>query len=78
MVLEALNRGLHVFSEKSMATSLDEARRVAVAVRRAGRVYQMGIASGSQRSPRRQTVARGVAALSVHVAAGAANAARGR
>jgi myo-inositol 2-dehydrogenase / D-chiro-inositol 1-dehydrogenase len=42
VVLEALDRGLHVFSEKPMATSLDEARRVAAAVRRAHRVYQMG------------------------------------
>jgi myo-inositol 2-dehydrogenase / D-chiro-inositol 1-dehydrogenase len=45
VVLEALSRGLHVFSEKPMATTLDEARRVAAAARRArraGRVYQMG------------------------------------
>lgn len=42
VVMEALDRGLHVFSEKPMATSLAEARRVAAAVRRAGRVYQMG------------------------------------
>jgi len=41
-VLEALSRGLHVFSEKPMATTLDEARRVAAAVRRSGRAYQMG------------------------------------
>ena len=42
VVLEALDRELHVFSEKPMATTLDEARRVAAAARRARRVYQMG------------------------------------
>jgi myo-inositol 2-dehydrogenase / D-chiro-inositol 1-dehydrogenase len=42
VVREAVSRGLHVFSEKPMATTLDEARRVAEAVRRSGRVYQMG------------------------------------
>jgi myo-inositol 2-dehydrogenase / D-chiro-inositol 1-dehydrogenase len=42
VVLDALNHGLHVFSEKPMATTLDEARRVAAEVRRSGRVYQMG------------------------------------
>jgi len=41
-VLEALDLGLHVFSEKPMATSLDEARRVTAKVRHCGRVYQMG------------------------------------
>ncbi|TMI80380.1 MAG: Gfo/Idh/MocA family oxidoreductase [Bacillati bacterium ANGP1] len=42
VVLEALDRGLHVFSEKPMATTLEEARRVAARVRLSGRVYQMG------------------------------------
>jgi myo-inositol 2-dehydrogenase/D-chiro-inositol 1-dehydrogenase len=42
VVLEALDLGLHVFSEKPMATTLDEARRVAARVRRSGLVYQMG------------------------------------
>lgn len=42
VVLDALEYGLHVFSEKPMATTLDEARRVATAVRRTGRIYQMG------------------------------------
>src|SRR5205807_2695658 len=32
----------HVFSEKPMATTLEEARRIAARVRRSGRVYQMG------------------------------------
>jgi len=42
VVLEALDRGLHVFSEKPMAITLADARAVAARVRRAGRVYQMG------------------------------------
>jgi myo-inositol 2-dehydrogenase/D-chiro-inositol 1-dehydrogenase len=42
VALDALDHGLHVFSEKPMATTLDEARRVAAAVRRTGRLYQMG------------------------------------
>ena len=42
IVLEAMGRGMHVFSEKPMATSLDEARQVAACVRRSGCVYQMG------------------------------------
>ena len=43
IVLEALDRGLHVFAEKPMATSLADARRIAARVRRAGgQVYQMG------------------------------------
>lgn len=42
VVIEAMDRGLHVFSEKPMATTLDEARRVAACARRSGRVYQMG------------------------------------
>ena len=44
---EALDRGLHVFSEKPMATSLHEARQVAACVRRSGRVYQMGSTGAS-------------------------------
>lgn len=42
VVLEGLDRGLHVFSEKPMATTLEDARRVAEHVRRSRRVYQMG------------------------------------
>lgn len=42
VVLEALDRGLHVFSEKPMATVLDEGRRILDRVRRGNRVYQMG------------------------------------
>ncbi|HLY23455.1 MAG TPA: Gfo/Idh/MocA family oxidoreductase [bacterium] len=42
VVLEALDRGLHVFCEKPMATTLEEGRAVASRARRAGRVYQMG------------------------------------
>lgn len=42
VVLEALERGLHVFSEKPMATTLDDARRIARRVRERDRVYQMG------------------------------------
>jgi myo-inositol 2-dehydrogenase/D-chiro-inositol 1-dehydrogenase len=42
VALEALERGLHVFSEKPMATSLADARRIADQVRATGRVYQMG------------------------------------
>jgi myo-inositol 2-dehydrogenase / D-chiro-inositol 1-dehydrogenase len=42
VVLHALDRGLHVFSEKPMATSLADARRIAERVEASGRVYQMG------------------------------------
>lgn len=42
LVLEALDRGLHVFSEKPMATSLADARRIVERVAASGRVYQMG------------------------------------
>ncbi len=42
VVLDALDRGLHVFSEKPMATSLADARRIAERVAAGGRVYQMG------------------------------------
>jgi myo-inositol 2-dehydrogenase/D-chiro-inositol 1-dehydrogenase len=42
LVLEALDRGLHVFSEKPMATSLEDARRIAERVAAGDRVYQMG------------------------------------
>jgi myo-inositol 2-dehydrogenase/D-chiro-inositol 1-dehydrogenase len=42
VVLEALERGLHVFSEKPMAVSLAEGRRIRDRVRRGGPVYQMG------------------------------------
>ncbi len=42
VVLEALDRGLHVFSEKPMATSLADARRIVDRVASSGRIYQMG------------------------------------
>jgi myo-inositol 2-dehydrogenase/D-chiro-inositol 1-dehydrogenase len=42
LVLEALERRLHVFSEKPMATALDDGRRIAARVRTSDRVYQMG------------------------------------
>jgi myo-inositol 2-dehydrogenase/D-chiro-inositol 1-dehydrogenase len=42
VVLEALDRGLHVFSEKPMATTLDEGRKIVERVRRGDRIYQMG------------------------------------
>ncbi len=42
VVLEALDRGLHVFSEKPMATSLRDARRIVERVAASERVYQMG------------------------------------
>jgi myo-inositol 2-dehydrogenase / D-chiro-inositol 1-dehydrogenase len=42
VVLDALDRGLHVFSEKPMAVSLDEGRRIVERVKRGDRVYQMG------------------------------------
>ncbi|HET7265997.1 MAG TPA: Gfo/Idh/MocA family oxidoreductase [bacterium] len=42
VVLDALDRGLHVFCEKPMATTLADGRTVAERVRRSGRVYQMG------------------------------------
>lgn len=42
VVLEALARDLHVFSEKPMATSLAEGRAILDRVRRGRRVYQMG------------------------------------
>ncbi len=40
--ITALERGVHVFCEKPMAITLDEARRVLQTVERTGRVYQMG------------------------------------
>jgi len=42
VVLDALHRGLHVFSEKPMATTLDEGRLIRDRVRHDGRVYQIG------------------------------------
>jgi myo-inositol 2-dehydrogenase/D-chiro-inositol 1-dehydrogenase len=42
VVLDALDRGLHIFCEKPMATTLADGRAVAERVRRGGRVYQMG------------------------------------
>jgi myo-inositol 2-dehydrogenase / D-chiro-inositol 1-dehydrogenase len=42
VVLEALARDLHVFSEKPMATTLAEGRAILDRVRRGRRVYQMG------------------------------------
>jgi len=42
LVLEALDCGLHVFSEKPMAISLADARKVAARARESPRVYQMG------------------------------------
>jgi myo-inositol 2-dehydrogenase / D-chiro-inositol 1-dehydrogenase len=42
VVLEALDRGLHVFSEKPMATTLDAGREILRRVRTSDRVYQMG------------------------------------
>lgn len=41
-VLASLDAGLHVFSEKPMATNLADAARVLEAVRAAGRIYQIG------------------------------------
>jgi myo-inositol 2-dehydrogenase/D-chiro-inositol 1-dehydrogenase len=40
--MTALERGVHVFCEKPMATSLEDARRVLQTVERTGRAYQMG------------------------------------
>ena len=42
VVLDLLERGVHVFSEKPMATTLAEGRRIAGRVKTSGRVYQMG------------------------------------
>ena len=42
IVLEALDLGLHVFSEKPMAIQLDDGRAIRARVRRSDRVYQMG------------------------------------
>lgn len=42
VVLEALDRGLHVFEEKPMATSLADARKIAARIRAGDRIYQMG------------------------------------
>lgn len=42
VVLDALDRGLHVFSEKPMATRLEEGREIVRRVKRGARVYQMG------------------------------------
>jgi len=41
-VLDALDRGLHVFEEKPMATTLADARRIVARVTAGDRVYQMG------------------------------------
>jgi myo-inositol 2-dehydrogenase/D-chiro-inositol 1-dehydrogenase len=42
VVLDALERKLHVFSEKPMATTLEEGRQIRERVRRGRRVYQIG------------------------------------
>lgn len=42
VVLEALERGLHVFEEKPMATTLGDGRRIRDRVKTGSRVYQMG------------------------------------
>jgi myo-inositol 2-dehydrogenase/D-chiro-inositol 1-dehydrogenase len=42
VVLEALDRGLHVFEEKPMATTLHDGRRIRARVTAGDRVYQMG------------------------------------
>lgn len=69
VVLDALDRGLHVFSEKPMATTLDEARRIAAAVRRTGRIYQMGFNRRFAPAYRflKERVAAGFVPLSAHV-----------
>jgi myo-inositol 2-dehydrogenase/D-chiro-inositol 1-dehydrogenase len=41
-VLAALRHGVHVFSEKPMATSLEEARRIRDAARQSRGIYQIG------------------------------------
>lgn len=41
-VLPTLQAGVHVFSEKPMATSLDDARQITAAVRTAKSLYQVG------------------------------------
>jgi len=41
-VIAALERGIHVFSEKPMATDLKEARQILDAVERSGLIYQIG------------------------------------
>ena len=42
VVLEALDRGVHVFSEKPMATTLEAGRQILRRARQSDRVYQMG------------------------------------
>lgn len=42
IVLEALERGLHVFAEKPMATTLADGRRIRARVKTGRQVYQMG------------------------------------
>jgi myo-inositol 2-dehydrogenase / D-chiro-inositol 1-dehydrogenase len=42
VVLDALDRGLHVFEEKPMATTLDDGRQIRERVKGGTRVYQMG------------------------------------
>lgn len=42
VVLEALARDIHVFSEKPMATSLEEAKRILQAAQRSKGIYQVG------------------------------------
>jgi myo-inositol 2-dehydrogenase/D-chiro-inositol 1-dehydrogenase len=41
-VIAALERGVHVFSEKPMATNLKEAKEILDAVERSGLIYQIG------------------------------------
>src|SRR3989441_2510392 len=40
--IAALERGVHVFCEKPMATTIEDARRVLRTVERTGRLYQLG------------------------------------
>ncbi len=40
--INALEHGVHVFCEKPMATTVEDARRVLAVVERTGRLYQMG------------------------------------
>lgn len=42
VVLQALARGIHVFSEKPMATTLQEARDIVAAVQKSRAIYQIG------------------------------------
>ncbi len=68
-VLAALERGIHVFSEKPMATSLKEANQILGAVERSGLIYQIGFNRRFAPAYKfaRQQIARGFVPLSANI-----------